>query len=72
MKISVQIPDELASRVQRYAGGKTIEESLRAALEDWVALQRTRELNAEVRHRPLEFAPGVTGAAVRERNRRRG
>ena len=70
MKVTAIIPDALVSEVQRLAGRKNLTESIIAALTEWAALQRIRELNRQVRKRPLVFQPGFTAASVRELNRR--
>lgn len=70
MKVTAIIPDALVSEVQQLAGRKNLTESIIAALTEWAALQRIRELNRRVEKRPLVFQSGFTAASVRELNRR--
>jgi len=70
MKVTAIIPDELVSEVQRLAGKKNLTESIIAALREWAALQRIKELNRRVAKHPLKFQPGFSAASVRELNRR--
>jgi len=70
MKVTAIIPDALVSEVQRLAGRKNLTESIIAALTEWAALQKIRELNRRVERQPLKFQPGFTAASVRELNRR--
>jgi hypothetical protein len=70
MKVTAIIPDALVSEVQRLAGRKNLTESIIAALTEWAALQKIRELNRRVEKQPLRFQPGFTAAGVRELNRR--
>jgi hypothetical protein len=70
MKVTAIIPDALVSEVQRLAGRKNLTESIIAALTEWAALQKIRELNRRVEKQPLKFRPGFSAAAVRELNRR--
>jgi len=70
MKVTAIIPDELVSEVQRLAGKKNLTESIIAALREWAALQRIKELNRRVAKHPLKIQPGFSAASVRELNRR--
>jgi len=70
MKVTAIIPDALVTEVQRLAGRKNLTESIIAALTEWAALQRIRELNRRVEKHPLRFQPGFTAESVRALNRR--
>jgi hypothetical protein len=70
MKVTAVVPDALVSEVQRLAGRKNLTESITAALTEWAALQKIRELNRRVVKQPLKFQPGFIAAGVRELNRR--
>ncbi len=70
MKVTAIIPDDLVSEVQRLAGKKNLTESIIAALREWAALQKIRELNRRVEKHPLRFQPGFTAESVRALNRR--
>jgi hypothetical protein len=69
MKVTAILPDSLVKEVSRLAGGKTLTESLAIALQDWSDLQKIKELNGQVRDKPLEFKKNYSAAAVRELNR---
>jgi hypothetical protein len=71
MKVTANIPDALIDEVRQLAGKPTITESLIVALEEWIALKRVRELNAQVRERGLEFKKGYSAASIRKLNRQR-
>ncbi len=63
------LPDELIEEVQRYTKGKTITESLLLALKEWSALQKIKELNLNVRKKPLKFSKGFSAKKARTINR---
>jgi hypothetical protein len=70
MKVTAIIPDALVSEVQRLARRRNLTESIIAALTEWAALQKIRELNRRVEKQPLKFRSGFSPTAVRELNRR--
>ena len=70
MKVTAIIPDALVSEVQRLASRRNLTESIIAALTEWAALQKIRELNRRVEKQPLKFRAGFSPAAIRELNRR--
>ncbi|MER3446750.1 MAG: DUF2191 domain-containing protein [Candidatus Dadabacteria bacterium] len=71
MKVTALIPDELVEEVKRYSKGKNITESLIRALEEWLALEKIKELNEKVDANPLKFQKGFTGEKIRKINRRK-
>jgi len=70
MKVTAILPDRLVKDVNKLAGGKTLTESLTIALQDWSDLQKVKELNEQIRERPLEFNTGFSAANVRKLNRK--
>ncbi len=70
MKVTAILPDRLVKDVNKLAGGKTLTESLTIALQDWSDLQKVKELNEQIRERPLEFNTGFSAATVRKLNRK--
>lgn len=69
MKVTAIISDELISEVKKYAKGKNLTESLTAALKEWLASKRIKELNSMVRESPLEFKDSFSAEKAREINR---
>jgi hypothetical protein len=69
MKVTAIIPDALVSEVQRLARRRNLTESIIAALTEWAALQKIRELDRRVEKQPLTFRPGFSAEAIRETNR---
>ena len=70
MKVTAILPDRLVKDVNKLAGGETLTESLTIALQDWSDLQKVKELNEQIRERPLEFNTGFSAATVRKLNRK--
>ena len=64
MKVTAIIPDALVSDVQRLARRKNLTESIVAALTEWAALQRIRELNRRSRE-TAAHVPAPASAATR-------
>jgi hypothetical protein len=69
MKVTALIPDDLIVEVKQYAGGKNLTESLIAALKDWVSLRKIKELNKQVKKKPLKFIDDFSADSVRSINR---
>ncbi len=69
MKVTALIPDELVAEVKQLTQGKNITESLIIALDEWVASQKTKSLNAKIKNKPLEFIDDFVAETVREYNR---
>lgn len=67
MKVTALLPDKLIEEVRILSGGKTITESLKVALNEWVKIQNLKVLNEEVREKPLEFVRSAD--ELRELNR---
>ena len=53
MKVTALIPDTIIDEVKKYSNGKNITDSLMIALEDWIALQKLKNLNSLVLETPL-------------------
>ncbi len=69
MKVTALIPDDLIVEVKQYAGGKNLTESLIAALKEWVSLRKIKELNKQVKKKPLKFIDDFSADTVRSINR---
>lgn len=70
MKVTAILPDDLINEIKLYSKGKNITESLKIALRDWIALQKIKELNQEIRKRPLKFKKDFSADKVRSINRK--
>ncbi|MFZ0389344.1 MAG: DUF2191 domain-containing protein [Calditrichia bacterium] len=70
MKVTALIPDKLIAEVKSFSRGRNITESLIIALNEWVALQKIKQLNFEIKKQPLEFREGFEGFSIREINRK--
>jgi len=71
MKVTALLPDDLVFEVKQYAGGKNLTESLIMALKEWVSLRKIKELNKQVRKRPLQFVDNFSFETLRALNRKR-
>jgi hypothetical protein len=69
MKVTALIPDDLIIEVKQYAGGKNLTESLIAALKEWVSLRKIKDLNRQVKKKPLQFVDDFSADTVRSINR---
>ena len=69
MKVTALIPDDLIIEVKQYAGGKNLTESLIAALKEWVSLRKIKDLNKQVKKKPLQFVDDFSADTVRSINR---
>jgi hypothetical protein len=69
MKVTALIPDDLIIEVKQYAGGKNLTESLITALKEWVSLRKIKELNKQVKKKPLKFIDDFSANNVRSINR---
>lgn len=67
--MTVSLPDDLILEVMRSAGGKNLTESLIAALKEWVSLRKIKELNKQVKKKPLEFIDDFSADTLRSINR---
>lgn len=70
MKVTALIPDTIIKEVKKYSNGKNITESLVIALEDWVALQKLKNLNSLILEAPLQFRNGFSAQKIRKLNRK--
>ena len=48
MKVTALIPDSIVKEVQKYAGGKTLTESLILALKEWLSFKKIKKLNQKI------------------------
>jgi hypothetical protein len=69
MKVTVTLPDDLIDEVRRYSKGKNITESLLIALKDWLALQKIKELNQNIKKEAIKFKEDFSADKVRSANR---
>jgi hypothetical protein len=56
--------------VRALSQSKNLTESLIKALSEWVASQKIRKLNLEIKEQPLEFADYYSAESVRNLNRK--
>ncbi|HOV64796.1 MAG TPA: type II toxin-antitoxin system VapB family antitoxin [Spirochaetia bacterium] len=71
MKVTAIIDDKLIAEVKEYSKKSTITEAVTFALREWLDLYHIRDLNDQVREKPLEFSSGFSASSVRELNRKR-
>ena len=55
MKITSIISDELIMEVKRLSKAKNITEAVKIALNNYVAIQKLKEMGEEVNEKPLKF-----------------
>lgn len=55
MKVTAIISDDLIEEAMKYAKTKTTTDTLKVALKEYIALQKIKELSANVFQEPLEF-----------------
>ena len=70
MKVTALIPENLIKEVRKYSNGKNITDSLVIALQDWIALQKIKNLNSLVLATPLEFRKEFSADKIRKQNRK--
>ena len=71
MKVTALLPDEMIAEVRKRSGADNVTDSLKLALGEWLALRRIRDLNKQIRKKPLQFQHGFTAEKVRNLNRRK-
>lgn len=71
MKVTALIPDTIIDEVKKYSNGKNITDSLMIALEDWIALQKLKNLNSLVLETPLVFERNFAAKKIRALNQKR-
>jgi hypothetical protein len=71
MKVTTTISDQIVEEIKAFSGAKTITKALHIALKEWIELKRVKELNSEVKKRPLKFHDHFSARAVRDLNRKR-
>ena len=71
MKVTALIPDIIIDEVKKYSNGKNITDSLMIALEDWIALQKLKNLNSLVLETPLTFERNFSAKKIRTLNQKR-
>lgn len=69
LKVTAIIPEDLIEEVKKLSRGKNITESIKIALYEWVALKRIKQLNSEIKNRPLQFRENYSAESIRELNR---
>ena len=69
IKVTCLITGEFIIEVTQYAGGKNLTESLIAALKEWVSLRKIKDLNKQVKKKPLQFVDDFSADTVRSINR---
>ena len=70
MKVTAIIPDNIVKEVQKYAGGKTLTDSLIIALKEWLSLKNIKKLNQEIQASSLSFTENVSADNIRSINRK--
>ncbi len=63
--------DTIIDEVKKYSNGKNITDSLIIALEDWIALQKLKNLNSLVLETPLSFERNFSAEKARKLNQKR-
>jgi hypothetical protein len=71
MKVTAIIPDNIISEIKLHALGKTLTDSLVAALSEWVSLKIMKELNKSIKKAPLKFKAAYSATNFRALNRKR-
>jgi len=71
MGVILIIPDTIIDEVKKYSNGKNITDSLMIALEDWIALQKLKNLNSLVLETPLSFERNFSAEKARKLNQKR-
>ena len=71
MKVTALLPDEMIDEVRKRSGADNVTDSLKLALGEWLALRRIRDLNKQLRKKPLQFQPGFSAEKIRALNRKR-
>jgi hypothetical protein len=69
MKVTAMLPEELINDVRKFAGGKSITESLQIALNDYIQRQKLRKAMKKLKQNPLEFTKDFSAEAIRKVNR---
>jgi hypothetical protein len=69
VKVTAVLPEEMINEIRKFSGGKSIAESLRIALTDYLQRQKFRKVMRELRQNPLEFTKDFTGKNIRRINR---
>jgi hypothetical protein len=69
MKVTALIPDDLIIEVKHYAGGKNLTESLISAHKEWVSQRKIKELNKQLKKKPLQFMDDFSADTIRSINR---
>ncbi len=55
MKITAILDDKLIEDAMKYSNSSSITDALRAALKEYIALQKLKELSQLVKKSPLQF-----------------
>ncbi|MBS9524848.1 type II toxin-antitoxin system VapB family antitoxin [Litoribacter ruber] len=67
MKVTAIIPDEMIEEAMRLSQAGTITEALKTALQEYISMQKLKELSSSVLNEPLEFNYSAKG--LRKKNR---
>jgi hypothetical protein len=67
MKVTAMIEDNLIEDAIKYSKAKNITQAVKAALQEYIAIEKTKELNALVEKENLEFTH--TADQIRKLNR---
>jgi hypothetical protein len=67
MKVTAIISDEMIEEAMKYSQAKTITETLKIALEEYIAMQKIKELSGSVLNEPLQF--DYSAKQLRRKNR---
>lgn len=59
MQITLILPDDLVEEVMRYTGEENINDSLVTIIEEWLSMQKMKELNRKFEAQSLELFEGV-------------
>ncbi len=71
MKVTTIIPDKIINEVKQLAGGDDFNESLLAALEEWISLKKIKQLNKDISSKPIGFFHNYSAEKVRDNNRQK-
>ena len=71
MKVTALIPDDIINEVKKYAGGRTLTDSLIVALKEWLSIIKIKRLNRQIAISPLQFKDDISASKIRSINRKR-
>jgi len=56
MKVTAIIEDKTIEEAMKYSNSSTITEALKIALNEYISLQKIKELGKQIKNKPLEFS----------------